>query len=500
MNDSNKSAITHGESLRSSRNLQSTIADPLSELAGAMPEALAVIAPGRTLTFGNLDRLVTATAQRLQTQVGGEGARAGLYLPNGWQVLVLVLASIRAGVVVCPISTRMPPKGVAALLRTVSASLLITGRSDLAGHLPDDIVVMPPEEVVEEEGGGQEAASHLALDQPATVVFTSGSMGSSKAALHSVGNHYFSAKGSNANIELAAGDRWLLALPLYHVGGLGIVFRGVLMGATVVVPGPGLALGAAVRRYGITHVSLVGTQLGRMLREEEGAAPAGLKAVLVGGSAVPVSLVRDAHARGFPIHITYGLTEMTSQVTTTPPGASLDRLGTAGRLLPYRQIRIAEDGEILVRGAVLFQGYVDGEALHRPLDTGGWFHSGDRGTLDADGFLRVLGRVDNMFISGGENIHPEEIEQVLCTLDGVQQAVVVPVADASFGQRPIAFVKMIGSLPAHEVFAVRLEALLARFKIPLAFYAWPGEAASPGMKIDRAFFRRYAEQMHRAEW
>ena len=449
----------------------------------------------------------------------------GLYLPNGWHALVLVLASIRAGVVACPISTRVPLQGVAALLRTVSASLLITGRSDVAGHLPKDVVVMPPEDAVmecipfadrdkqrlgpvrrtgrtsaspERPTDHPESVTHLPANQPATVVFTSGSMGEAKAALHSVGNHYFSAMGANSTIALAPGDRWLLALPLYHVGGLGIVFRCVLAGATVVMPEPDLALGAAIRHYSITHVSMVATQLGRVLREEE-AAPAALKAVLVGGGAVAPSMIQEAFARGVPLHTTYGLTEMTSQVTTTPPGVALDRLGTAGRLLPYRQIRIAEDGEILVRGAVLFQGYVDGGVLQRPLDADGWFHTGDRGVLDADDFLRVLGRTDNMFISGGENIHPEEIEQALCTLAGVQQAVVVPVADASFGQRPVAFVKMAGSLPGRDAFAAGLEGVLPRFKIPLAFYAWPVEAASRSMKVDRAFFRRYAAQRHQAE-
>ena len=499
MNNPNKSNI---------QNPKSKIADPLHASATVRPEALAILAPGRTLTYGDLDRLVTATAHRLRTLGGASEGRVGLYLPNGWHAVVLMLAGIRAGVVLCPISTRVPPQRIAVLLRTVSASLLITERRDLASHLPGHVVVAPPEavvvappeavveEAVEEANREGEAASQVVMDQPATVVFTSGSMGEAKAALHSVGNHFFSAKGSNQNISLMPGDRWLLALPLYHVGGLGIVFRCVLAGATVVVPEPGLAVGAAIQRYGITHVSLVAAQLRRLLGERAGAAPAGLKAVLVGGSAVPPSLISEAHARAYPVFTTYGLTEMTSQVTTTPPGAVLSRLGTAGRSLPYRRIRIAEDGEILVQGAVLFQGYLEDETLRRPVDADGWFHTGDRGVLDADGFLRVLGRADAMFISGGENIHPEEIEQALCTLDGVQQAVVVPVADAAFGQRPIAFVKTTGSFPTQVDFAARLEALLSRFKIPLAFYAWPDEAASRNMKIDRAFFRRVAEERH----
>ncbi len=475
----------------------SEIIDPLYEAASAMPEALAVVAPERALSYGDLDRLVAATARRLQSFSGGPARRVGLSLPHTWRALVLVLATIRAGAVACPISTRMPPRGVATLLRKVAALVLITDREEWAGHLPEDIDVVSPEAVVEEEGGFREAAPRLAVDQPATMVFTSGSTGVAKAVLHSVGNHYFSARGSNENIALGPGDRWLLALPLYHVGGLGVVFRCVLAGATVVVPESGLSTGEAIRRYGVTHVSLVATQLGRLLQE----APVleKLKAVLVGGSAVPSSLIRQARARDLPVHTTYGLTETASQVTTTPPGASLARLGTSGRRLPYREVKVTEDGEILVKGAVLFQGYVEGETLHRPLDADGWFHTGDLGELDADGFLRVLGRTDTLFISGGENIHPEEIEQALCALDGMQHAVVVPVADATFGHRPLAFVKMAGGVPAREALAVRLEALLPRFKIPVAFYEWPDEAAAPGLKIDRAFFEKYAQRLYRAE-
>ncbi len=473
----------------------SKIIDPLHDIALAMPEALAVVTPERTLRYDDLDRLVTATARRLQTFGGGPATRVGLCLPNTWRALVLVLATIRAGRVACLISTRVPPQGVAVLLRKVAAPVLLTDRRDLAGHLPEDGFVLRPEEVVGEEGGSREAVPPMAVDQPATIVFTSGSTGPAKAALHSVGNHYFSARGSNENIALGPGDRWLLVLPLYHVGGLGVVFRCMMAGATVVVPESGLATGEAIRRYGVTHVSLVATQLGRLLKETT--ISEGLKAVLVGGSAVGSSLIREAHRRGLPVHTTYGLTETTSQVTTTPPGASLAQLGASGRCLPHRRITVAGDGEILVKGAVLFQGYVEGDTLHRPLDADGWFHTGDLGELDADGFLRLFGRIDSLFISGGENIHPEEIEQALCSLDAVQQAVVVPVADATFGQRPVAFVKTADG--AHEALAPRLEAMLPRFKIPVAFYAWPDDAPAPGMKIDRAFFAQLAQRMHRAE-
>ena len=228
---------------------------------------------------------------------------------------------------------------------------------------------------------------------------------------------------------------------------------------------------------------MVSTQLLRLLREDTELA--GLKAVLMGGGPVSASLVDEALSRGLPIHTSYGLTEMASQVTTTPPGASLEALRTAGRVLPEREVSISQDGEILVRGETLFAGYVEDETLDLPLDTNGWFHTGDLGELDENGYLRVLGRQDNLFISGGENIQPEEIEEALSAPPGVEAAVVVPVDDPEFGQRPVAFVRMKGGSTVD--LAPGLEKVLPRFKIPVAFYAWPEERG--GMKVDRASFR-----------
>jgi O-succinylbenzoic acid--CoA ligase len=344
--------------------------------------------------------------------------------------------------------------------------------------------------------GGSRPSGELWIgrDQLSTIVFTSGSAGVPKAALHTFGNHYFSASGSNANIPLEPGDRWLHSLPLYHVGGLSILFRCLLAGATVALPEPGLPLGEAIAHSGATHVSLVSTQLLRLLREE-GFAGTELKAILLGGGPMPASLVDEARARGLPIHTSYGLTEMTSQVTTTPPGASRGELRTSGRPLPHREVAVSGRGEILVRGETLFAGYVEGASVHRPLDDDGWFHTGDLGALDENGYLDVRGRKDNLFVSGGENIQPEEIEEALSGLAGVQEAVVVPVPDPEFGARPVAFVRAEG-VTDQGTLTRALEKVLPRFKIPVAFYPWPDEAWGRGMKVDRSSFRERALRLH----
>jgi len=161
--------------------------------------------------------------------------------------------------------------------------------------------------------------------------------------------------------------------------------------------------------------------------------------------------------------------------------------------LPFRQLMIAADGEILVRGETLFQGYGQGGGGLLTLDADGWYPTGDLGRLDDGGFLHVTGRKDNLFISGGENIQPEEIEAALQQLDGVAQAVVVPVSDVAFGFRPVAFVQ--GEGVRLDGLAARLVPTLPKYMIPVAFYAWPA-GETRGMKVDRAFFKAAARQRY----
>ena len=470
---------------------------PLRVAAIASPGAPAVVDAGGALTYGELDRRVEMTAEGIKKLGLGAAPRVALYLPKDERYFVLLLALIRAGCLACLLSTRLPPRGVTPLLQEIACRALISSDDELLGATGPNIRKLHPEKLLVGEPAARDKVQdseplRLALDRPATIVFTSGSSGAPKAALHTFGNHYYSALGSNANIALAPGDRWLHLLPLYHVGGLSILFRSLLAGATVALPEPGAPLGEAITDGGATHVSVVSTQLLRLLRNsnfERGE----LKAILLGGGPIAVPLVVEAAGRGLPIHTSYGLTEMASQVTATPPGASPGELRTSGRLLPHRNISISEDGEILVRGETLFTGYVEREMEGLPLDAEGWFHTGDLGELDAAGYLRVRGRKDNLFVSGGENVQPEEIEEALCRLEGVEEVVVVPVPDAEFGSRPVAFVRTAGGEPENLTRA--LEPTLQRFKIPVAFHGWPEDVG--GMKVDRNFFRERARWLVR---
>jgi len=336
----------------------------------------------------------------------------------------------------------------------------------------------------------------IAINQDATVLFTSGSGGESKACLHSLANHYYSALGSNENIEIDVNDRWLQVLPMFHVGGLAIIFRTFISGATVVIPENKHDLAKNMEKFNITHVSLVPTQLYRLLNTNMSTGQyRNLKAVLIGGDKVPGDLIRKAQEYLLPVHTSYGSTEMSSQITTTVMGESFRGPLNSGKTLNYREMKIDNDGEILVKGKTLFKGYISNNKLTQARDIDGWYRTGDLGRIDQDGNLVVLGRKDNMFISGGENIYPEEIELELNNLDEVAEALVVGLDDVEYGIIPIAFVRTENDqLPNEDEISRKLIIILPRFKIPKKFYPWP-ENIDTDLKPDRKQFKIIAQTL-----
>ncbi len=265
-----------------------------------------------------------------------------------------------------------------------------------------------------------------------TLLLTSGSTGKPKVVYHTLAAHEASARGVINRLDVQPDDSWLLNLPTWHVAGLAVIMRCLLSGATLAYEGP------------TTHISMVGTQLIRLLRESE--IPR-YKAILLGGGPAPP--VETA----LPIVHSYGMTEMASTIAGN------------GEVLPGRQLTLADDGEILVRGETLFSGYWSDGKLDLPLTSDGWFATGDYGKLE-NGRIVVLGRRDRMFVSGGENIHPEIIEMALLGLKGVKAARVEARRDPEFGHVPVAYVSPAPKNGLRE----ELAALLPRFQLPKSFF------------------------------
>lgn len=449
------------------------------------------------ITWSRREIVAQAAAWREHITAHAPGAAPiALIAPAAPPLIAALLGAWQAGRHVVVLNPRVPAPALEALIETAGASAAWTLPA-LVQQLADvGCPVAPLEALPPHSGPAAELPKSGGL-----ILATSGSSGAPKLAQISAGALIESARRANTNIPLGPGDRSLLSLPLFHVSGIGILLRAWLAGACIDLPAPGTALPDALARFRPTHLSLVATQLRRLLNDPAGPEllrPA--KAILLGGSAIPPALTAAAHALGLPLHKSYGLTEMGSQVTTTRPGAGLDELATSGYALAPDTVRISGEGEIEVTGATLFDGYLHAPGLPElPLSPDGWFRTGDLGALDAAGRLVVLGRRDSMYISGGENVHPETVERALAGIAGVEQCMVVPVPDDEFGTLGWAFVELTEGTPWDaEALRHTLKEHLAPHEVPRYIHPWPVDLATTGIKPSRKALHALALKLHEA--
>jgi o-succinylbenzoate---CoA ligase len=280
-------------------------------------------------------------------------------------------------------------------------------------------------------------AGMVRSDDVCLIGFTSGSTATPKPIAHTLVNLWHAAHASNQRVPFHAGHRWLLSLPVCHVGGLMIVLRALVGGGTVVIP-TDKQLGDAIVREQPTHVSLVPTQLLRLLANSEHTrALARCAEVLVGGAPLSTSLLHRAQTAGVRIRQTWGMTETAAQVCTSTHEAA----HACGHPLPGMQVRVLPhaSGRLYVRGPSLCAGMLATGAPQSVLplvDDEGWFDTKDEATWTADGLV-ITGRSDRQFISGGENVNPDVVAQLLS--DDRTQVWVVGVSDEEWGAIGVAF-------------------------------------------------------------
>ena len=440
-----------------------TVPDWLGRRADGMAGALAVIGKdGDAWSFAELNGRAVLLAARLRRLGVGEDSRVAVLMGNSRRYVEVVHALIKLGATLVPLNTRLTPVELAWQLRDVRADLLLHDDRNrevaAAAHdgvavprwgIGDGIADGPLDDV---EPGGAPEERPIDLDRTHSIIYTSGTTGQPKGVRLTYGNHWWSAIGSALNLGLHAGDRWLAVLPLFHVGGLAILLRGVIYGIPVMVHerfDPSV-VNLAIDRQAITIVSVVATMLERLLEERrERPFPATLRAVLLGGGPAPRPLLERCARLSVPVIQTYGMTETASQAATLAPADALRKLGSAGKPLLPLEIGIRHDrreappltpGEIVVRGPSVTPGYDARPEATAAAIRDGWLHTGDLGYLDEEGYLFVLDRRTDLIISGGENVYPAEVEAALLAHPGVTDAGVIGVSDPAWGQRAAAVV------------------------------------------------------------
>ncbi|MGB5701643.1 MAG: AMP-binding protein, partial [Polyangiales bacterium] len=298
-----------------------------------------------------------------------------------------------------------------------------------------------------------------------------------------------------ANLGWLPQDRWLLGMPPAHVGGLSILTRSLIARRCVVLdPGP-FDPAKTIRRMereAVTLLSVVPTMLARLLASGDPCwrpVPA-LRAVLVGGAAFPESLRKHAVSQGIPVLSTYGCTEACSQVATQTLAQA--GLPGSGAPLPGVEVRI-DEGEIQVRAETLMQGYLGMQPADEPWTDDGWLRTGDFGEFAPDGQLVVRGRLDDMIVTGGENVAPQEVEAWLQSVPGVVAACVFGVDDEDWGQRVAAAIVIDEALYDPSAIPVRMGVELASHKRPKDFTVLDALPLNRSGKVDRAKVRALAE-------
>jgi acyl-CoA synthetase (AMP-forming)/AMP-acid ligase II len=461
---------------------------------------------GSRLSYRELGERVTTVAAALIAEGVAPGDRVALWAPNDHHWVLAALGALSAGATLVPVSTRFTgPEALDVISRSGARALFVAGdflgvdrlgalraaAAEVGGAAGLDgpnldglgLVVRVPGDWGAFEGRAAagpaaEARRRAAAVRPTDVsdiMFTSGTTGRSKGAMTS---HERSLAVARAWAEcglLTAEDRYLVVNPFFHTFGFKAGLLACLVSGATLVPQAVFDAGQAMRLVEAMRITVLpgAPTIYQMILDhpERGARDlSSLRLAVTGAADVPVALVeRMRRELSFEVVLTaYGLTEAVVATMCRPGDAAETVARTSGRAAAGFEVRIAGDGEILLRGPNLMLGYLDDpEATKAAVDADGWLHTGDAGRLDAAGYLTITGRIKDMYICGGFNVYPAEVEQVLARLDGVAESAVVGVPDPRLGEVGRAFVvRRPGHvLDAAEVLAFCRERL-ANYKVP----------------------------------
>ncbi len=403
--------------------------------------------------------LAAAATAHLQGDGVARGAIVAWLGHNSWDMLATLVACHRLGAVLLPLNWRLSAAELANIVQHAGAGHLLgtPEMGDLAADALNRAQLAP-------------GAADGVLAGDLLLVYTSGTTGQPKGAMHTAAGMQANALAAIAAQGLTPADVVLSTLPLFHVGGLCIqTLPALVTGARVLLHprfDPGLWFDAVHRDRPSTTL-LVPAMMRALLEHPRWAVSdlSSLRFVNSGSQIVPRHLIQAFHARGIPVAQVYGCTESGPVSIVLRPDEALAQVGRSGRPALGVTVNLAADGEILLKGANLMRGY------HREtapaFDAQGWFHTGDLARLHDDGFYELVGRSKELIISGGENIHPAEIENLLVGVPGIAESAVVGVPDARWGEVPVL---ALVALPGHTIDADMLRAVfnqnLAHFKHP----------------------------------
>ncbi|MGA7834271.1 MAG: AMP-binding protein [Acidimicrobiales bacterium] len=481
----------------------------ISERARQTPDRVAIEFDGSAITYAELDTGSTELATSLLSSGLTHSDRIATLTENRPEHVQLLFACAKAGLIMAPLNWRLTPTELAAQLRVFTPSLLIASASyraradDACSLIELAPLVVDIEHLARNLGGGTTAElPPVSDDDGLMIIATSGTTGTPKGVLLTHANCFWTNLSFDLSAPIRSDDVVLQVLPQCHVGGWNVQpLLAWWKGATVVLESafePQRVLDLVARRRVTTMMGVPATYL-LLAQHPDFAATdlTSLRMVLVGGASMPLSLIEQWQDRGVEVIQGYGLTEASPNVLCLAPEDAISYLGSVGKPYTYVDVTLhdaqtgtlvegAGRGEIFVKGPNVFPGYWSNPDATAAVFAGGWLRTGDVAERDENGYYRICGRAKEMFVSGGENVYPAEVEQVLAAHTDIADVAVVAVSHHRWGETGVAFVvARPGVTLDSAALTSYCRANLAAYKVPSEFRVVGELPRSTVGKIDR---------------
>lgn len=451
----------------------------ITQRAMMSPHRTALRFEGKAWTYEQLNEISQHYARKLATLGIERGSRIAIYAPSTSSIIHMMLACMQLQCEMVLLNLRLSPYELAYQIDDANVDAILTDDT-LCEKLPETTVAVYRISAIEST-----AETSLQMDDTwdeqatMTIMYTSGTTGFPKGVRQTVGNHVAVATASLYNTGLRDDDAWLCTMPLFHISGFSMLVKCLVQGVRLDLyqKFDEAVVATELINGTVTHMSAVAVTLERLLTELEArdaVVSPKFQMILAGGGPVPESYLLRGFERGIQTAQTYGMTETSSQVATLSSKDALRKIGSAGQPLFFNHLRIdgaqkpGDVGEICVKSAQVTPGYIGRFAEHQST-TEGWLHTGDVGYLDDEGYLYVVDRRSDLIISGGENIYPAEIENVLAAHPAIKEVGVCGLDSDEWGQVPAAFI-----VAKNEAQCAELEAYcnerLAHYKVPKSFH------------------------------
>ena len=440
----------------------------LGDRVRATPNRVAIDYRDREVTYGDLDDAANRFASSFAERGLRRGDRVATLTGNTPEHVAIFFACARLGLILAPLSWRLTAPELAYQLEDSEPALFLVEPeyaelAEATGHSVE------PLSIPAVDGAPEDVAQD---DDPLLLVYTSGTTGKPKGALLTHANCFWTNVGFDVATGISGDDVVLQVLPQFHCGGWNVqALLSWWKGARVVLertfePDRCLELIESKRittTMGVPANYLFMSQSPRFADADLSS----LRRAVVGGAPMPLALLEKWRERGVEIVQGYGLTEAAPNVLCLPPEDAARKAGFAGKPYPQVEVALSRESELLVRGPNVFAGYWRNPEATAETMMDGWLRTGDLAERDDEGYYRISGRLKEMYISGGENVYPAEVEDALLSIEGVADAAVVGVPDERWGEVGMAFVVLDpgASLSAEEVIESSRERL-ARFKVP----------------------------------